>query len=219
MISLIFRFLSLLAFICCLGIISVLFPNNLHNGIFILSSVLLSLSISLLLFIKIGPDPAASAIGISLISRPILLLTSTLSFTFCLCKYENISLSLDILYGFLFILFISLRITSREFISKTQEHHKSSSWYNQTMQDLANIIENTDNQDCKRILDGILSDFKYTNKISISNNTGIQTNISDYIRALKDNCNNIDYVKSTEKSLSRLINQYNNNTINFINGA
>lgn len=87
------------------------------------------------------------------------------------------------------------------------------------MQDLANIIENTDNQDCKRILDGILSDFKYTNKISISNNTGIQTNISDYIRALKDNCNNIDYVKSTEKSLSRLINQYNNNTINFINGA
>ena len=184
--SISFRLLGILAFALVLGILWIFLPDNWQDWLFCVNAVLLAFSISRLFYLRIGRDPATSAVGFALVERPLLIGIAVVGFVLCLLDWRKASMSVDLIWCFVFIANFTIFSAAKDHIAAVQQEHSTSHWYEESVQTLRQLSPLVTDPKCQKALRQLQDDFRFSNKINCSATTDLETRLTADIAQLAD---------------------------------
>lgn len=200
-----FSLVRLLAFAVILAMSYILMPQGWSDWLYILNVVLFALSAAFFFYWRIGKDPARNALGVLMAARPAMLGVAALALMFCIMGMRRISLSLDLIWVFLWAFSAALLSGAISHISAVQKEHRTSNWYKEVDDGLRNLGVAVGGTPCQQSYRALREDFRLSNKITCELAAATESEISSLLAQLEGETSDPDRFEQTAKKMRQLL--------------
>ena len=127
-----FRLLGALTFVFVVVAFYIFLPERFTEPVFAVAVLLFGASVGMQMYWRVGNDPAAAAIGLALVLRPLLVVISLLAVIGAYFSWNKTALVFELLWLLGLVAYWVLISTTKQHIRAVQNEHKISSWYRET---------------------------------------------------------------------------------------
>ena len=127
-----FRLLGALTFVFVVAAFYIFVPERFTEPVFAVAVLLFGASIGMQMYWRVGNDPAAAAIGLALVLRPLLIPVSLLAVVCAYFDWREVAIVLELLWFLALAAYWVLLSTTKKHIEAVQQEHRVSDWYTET---------------------------------------------------------------------------------------
>lgn len=181
-----FRLLGALTFVFVVAAFYIFVPERFTEPVFAVAVLLFGASIGMQMYWRVGNDPAAAAIGLALVLRPLLIPVSLLAVVCAYFDWREVAIVLELLWFLALAAYWVLLSTTKKHIEAVQQEHRVSDWYTETDARLKELeLEFTgDNRDAFL---KITESFRLSNRRRCDESQAVEAEITEALATLTGN--------------------------------
>lgn len=181
-----FRLLGALTFVFVVAAFYIFVPERFTEPVFAVAVLLFGASIGMQMYWRVGNDPAAAAIGLALVLRPLLIPVSLLAVVCAYFDWREVAIVLELLWFLALAAYWVLLSTTKKHIEAVQQEHRVSDWYTETDARLKELeLEFTG--DNREAFLKITESFRLSNRRRCDESQAVEAEITEALATLTGN--------------------------------